>query len=545
MRADKLVTLLLILFACGMAYAQTDVYSSEVEGAWTLAGSPYRVHVEVLVAETCTLNIEPGVEVLFDAACGMYLEGCLNATGTVQDSIGFGPSNETWGGIHISGTNWDADSTRIEHCVITGSNNSGITCDTAFRVSIRHNRISDNSGDYGAGIFIYGSTPLITDNLIRDNISYGNGGGIYVWENSTPLIARNTIVNNICYDSGGGIGVHNCIPLIYGNRIEGNDASYVGGGVFLFNSSAQIVNNFILNNTGQLGGGVGVWSGCPPYLAGNLICNNSASQGGGLFSYNFNGISMFNDTVCNNYADQGGGICLYSNIDVEAVNCVFWGNQAESCDEVSIGELCTPRFINCCIEDGYEGFGGYGISGYDFDLNENISITDPLFAAPSGNAGAEAHCPASGWKLTGSSPCIDSGVLTDDLYLFYYDLFGSPRISGGGIDIGAAEWQSGQSGVAEEVVPVPETVLSNYPNPFNPETTIAWTQEKDARVSLRIYNIRGELVRTLFEGVAGKGSHTLVWDGKSDNGGRVGSGFYLARLDTGSRTVSRRMVLMR
>ncbi len=545
MRSNGLFALLLVLAACSVAHAETDIYTTYVEGTWTAAGSPYRVHVEIQVAETNTLIIEPGVDVFFDDACGLSLDGCLSAVGTTQDSIRFAAANQFWTGIHIYGANWDVDSTRIEHCVVTGSSSGGISCETAFRVSVRHCRISENISDYGGGILIYDSTPVITDNLIKNNYSYGNGGGIYVYENSTPLIARNTIINNECKDSGGGIGVANCIPLIYGNRIEGNHASYVGGGIFLFNSSAPIVNNIIFNNTGYLGGGVCVWSGSPPYLTGNLICNNTGNQGGGLYSFSGNGISIVNDTVCNNYADEGGGICLFQYIDVQAVNCIFWGNQAETYNEVSIGELCTPNFTNCCIEGGYAYFGGTGMGGYDFNQNVNISTADPQFSNPASGAGAGDHCPASGWKLTDDSPCIDAGAMTDDPYLQYYDLFGSPRISGGGIDLGAIEWQYGQSDVASETQPIPEPALDNFPNPFNPSTTLRISLSAAQAVTLEIFDLRGQKVRAVCSGNLPEGISTFVWDGTDTRNKPVSSGVYLYRLTVPGNCITKRMLLLK
>jgi parallel beta-helix repeat protein len=545
MRRDRIFTLLILVVACGVAHAYTDINSNYVDGTWTLSGSPYLVHVNVEIEDTHTLVIEPGVDVIFDYFCGLTANGCLTAIGTEQDSIRFSAAEQPWSGIRIFGTNWDVDSTKVEFCVITGSNGGGIFMDTAFRVGIRHCRISDNTSSYGAGIYILGSTPNVTDNLIKDNYAIGNGGGIYVQDNSTPLIARNVIINNQCNDSGGGIGVDSCIPLIYGNTIQGNTASFVGGGIFLFNSSSSIFNNFILNNTGEMGGGIGVWSGCGPHISGNVICNNTGYYGGGLYSYNFNGIWWVNNTVSENYASVGGAMCLDNNIDLYAFNSILWGNLAQSCNEVSIGTFCTPGFTNCCIEGGYDYFGGIGFGDYDISPNVNLLTANPLFTNPTAGAGALYYTPAEGWKLGENSPCIDAGVMTDDLYLLYYDVFGSPRVLGAGVDIGAGEWDPNPSDLAAETMYPSGQALSNYPNPFNPETTISYTLQKDSRVTLDIYNSHGQLVRTLFDGTTGKGTHALKWDGKTDSGREVSSGFYIYRLKTVSQIISRKMLLIK
>lgn len=531
------------MFSCSMMYAQTDINASFVDGTWTLDGSPYRVHVNIEVEDSHVLVIEPGVDVVFDNDCGITANGCLRAIGTEQDSIRF--RGDSWSGICLSGTNWDVDSTLVERCVITGSSSSGIFCNVAFRVGIRHCRISENSGSYGGGILIYGSTPIITDNLIRDNSASGNGGGIYVQYNSVPLLARNTIINNHCNDSGGGIGVDNCDPLIYANTIRGNTASFVGGGIFLFNSASPISNNIILNNNGQVGGGVGIWSGCPPHLTGNIICNNTGERGGGIYSYSGNGIWLINNTVCNNYANVGGGICLENNIDMLATNSILWGNQAASCSEIYLGDQCDICFTNCCIEGEYQYFGGSGFTAYDPSQNANVLTANPLFSAPSAGAGSAVYGQAAGWMLGATSPCIDAGVITDDQYPLYNDVFGYARVYDGCIDIGAAEWQPHPEGEAPDTMHSSLQTLSNFPNPFNPETTITYLLPKDGKVTLNIFNINGQHVRTLFTGTVAKGTHSVKWDGKTDSGSRAGTGFFLYTLQTGNQTITRKMLLIK
>ena len=73
----------------------------------------------------------------------------------------------------------------------------------------------------------------------------------------------------------------------------------------------------------------------------------------------------------------------------------------------------------------------------------------------------------------------------------------------------------------------------NYPNPFNPMTTINYSVSFDtARLDLKIYNVKGQLVRTLHSGYHHKGNYQIVWDGKSDHGSSVSSGVYFYRMTT-------------
>lgn len=70
----------------------------------------------------------------------------------------------------------------------------------------------------------------------------------------------------------------------------------------------------------------------------------------------------------------------------------------------------------------------------------------------------------------------------------------------------------------------------NFPNPFNPSTTIMYQLAKEAKVTLLIYNMLGQKVRTLVDGFISAGSHQVVWDGRNDNGGMVGSGIYFLKM---------------
>jgi Tol biopolymer transport system component len=86
---------------------------------------------------------------------------------------------------------------------------------------------------------------------------------------------------------------------------------------------------------------------------------------------------------------------------------------------------------------------------------------------------------------------------------------------------------------------------SNYPNPFNPSTTISFTLPASGPVSLSISDITGRKVRDLVSGPLSAGSHSVVWDGRDASGKAVSSGVYISRLTRGGNAVSRRMVLMK
>ena len=97
----------------------------------------------------------------------------------------------------------------------------------------------------------------------------------------------------------------------------------------------------------------------------------------------------------------------------------------------------------------------------------------------------------------------------------------------------------------EQNQPLPFAIRGNYPNPFNPSTTISFTLLSTARADLAVYSISGQKVRTLLSERMTAGTHSTVWDGKDDSGKSVSSGVYLAYFRAGNHVSSQKMLLMK
>ncbi len=107
--------------------------------------------------------------------------------------------------------------------------------------------------------------------------------------------------------------------------------------------------------------------------------------------------------------------------------------------------------------------------------------------------------------------------------------------------IRVSNYQVGNS----DLVQGPFTGLVAYPNPFNPEVNIAFNLFQSEKVSVDIYNLRGQKVKTLVNNNLSGGSHILRWDGRDHNGRGVASGVYFARVQTNRKTQIIRMMLMK
>jgi hypothetical protein len=116
--------------------------------------------------------------------------------------------------------------------------------------------------------------------------------------------------------------------------------------------------------------------------------------------------------------------------------------------------------------------------------------------------------------------------------------------SGGHTDVFLAKLGGTPTGVddAREIVGLS---VSAYPNPFNPSTTIRYSIPLKGRVTIEVHDARGARVATLLDEEKDAGDFTVPWTGRSDNGTRVSSGVYFARVAHPSGTKSYKMVLLK
>ncbi len=151
------------------------------------------------------------------------------------------------------------------------------------------------------------------------------------------------------------------------------------------------------------------------------------------------------------------------------------------------------------------------------------------------------------WTLAtpgGTSPSARMGSAS------VYDGANDRMIVFGGNDGTARNDVWALTGLSSIVTGTPPTASTlalypNHPNPFNPTTTIRFELAAAGRSALRIYDVRGALVRTLFDEAREAGPGIATWDGRDDLGRAVGSGVYFYRLTAAGESRSRKMVLLK
>ncbi|MDD3534618.1 MAG: T9SS type A sorting domain-containing protein [Candidatus Cloacimonetes bacterium] len=96
----------------------------------------------------------------------------------------------------------------------------------------------------------------------------------------------------------------------------------------------------------------------------------------------------------------------------------------------------------------------------------------------------------------------------------------------------------------DDDVVVPLTLaISNYPNPFNPTTTISYSVPTSGMTSVKIYNLKGQMINTLVNQEMASGKHSVVWNGTDAKGKNVASGIYFMKVENAGKSVHRKMLL--
>mgnify|MGYP001216246856 FL=1 len=94
-------------------------------------------------------------------------------------------------------------------------------------------------------------------------------------------------------------------------------------------------------------------------------------------------------------------------------------------------------------------------------------------------------------------------------------------------------------------IPLVPIIKNNYPNPFNPSTTIVFSIPNSSKTKLDVYNVRGQKVKQLINYDLEQGYHKIVWDGRDKNNRSVGSGIYFVRLETSRKVCVRKIMLIK
>jgi M6 family metalloprotease-like protein len=382
-------------------------------------------------------------------------------------------------------------------------------------ITFKSHSLTPVPGDWHGIRLIPRLSPNLADTLIECEIEYAYGG-IFAedWNNLGPTTIENNIIRNTSV-----YGIKSTTsPSISGNTIQ-NSGIY---GIFCSNSLLSITNNTIENSgiygiRAELSDGIisdNVIAGILPhdsenygiYLLGvtpsTTIENNAISkfdQGGILC--NASSPKIRGNSINNNL--YYGLVCVIESspvVTTTEVNDHTIGVWAEGGSYPNMGDLSNPdtedNGQNCIHEDT------------DYHVYNGNESTVPIFIKAENNW----------WGEVTPDPLMFYGLVDYDPWLPFPSPCGTP--TGGP-----------QSAGSSLRIPRVYGISQNYPNPFNPQTLIRYQLPKESVVTLKVYNIAGQRVRTLIDEVKKAGYYRVVWDGQGNNNRRLASGVYFLRIE--------------
>ncbi|MCF7858808.1 MAG: T9SS type A sorting domain-containing protein [Candidatus Cloacimonetes bacterium] len=300
-----------------------------------------------------------------------------------------------------------------------------------------------------------------------------------------------------------------------------------GGVLNIINTSKlAVVNCIFRNNIADFGSAISCEYNSAPQIVGNLFENNSAFISGSPIYCSYSYPRISNNTIVSNQVineevfHETAAIHTFIS-KPQLANNIIWNNVTNFYDPQQLMNCKSYYTTYNDIEFGHEGKG-------------NIN-SDPIFS------GSGEYF----YSLEANSPCVDAGSFEFPFgtVLSEFDLAGNTRVINDSIDMGALEWS--EVGVEDSDIFKSIFTLINYPNPFNPSTTISFNLAAVSNVSLAVYNVRGQKVIQLMNELLSIGQHSVEWNGKDSTNKSVASGIYYYKISSGKDSAINKMLLLK
>lgn len=211
------------------------------------------------------------------------------------------------------------------------------------------------------------------------------------------------------------------------------------------------------------------------------------------------------------------------------------------------------------IDNNYDGSNNYTFESDEFEIintGETSDYSFQFFIDSNPNDWSMHFCDDAGCHLVGFPWTVN--MITDEPYPLHYsvnniDMDGMIEfhltIDSESLDEPIDvyfSYESQSSDSEENSISLPELHLNNYPNPFNPQTTISFSNNESQQAKIIIYNLKGKKIKTFkLNNLKRNGNHNVIWKGIDDNGNEVTSGIYLYKLITDKVTQIRKMILLK
>lgn len=370
-----------------------------------------------------------------------------------------------------------------------------------------YNNILETTGYYAYGIEIWGGAhtvfnkPRIYNNLFRHFPPVGSdGGAVAKFNEVSPLLFNNSFIN---YDTI--LLGYETSPNFYNNVLDGHTNT----------SSADYVDGYppiFMNNCVEIP--------VPPLYdgGGNIMANPQYADSLG------SDFSLAHDSPC---IDTGAYLPDLPDFDIRYHKRIASGTGGQQTVDIGAYEY-NSVYIGGLRGIVFNPDNGDMIDCAKIEINQKLpEFSDSLgcFEYPTGPGLYTIR--ASRWDY--EDQIIENVVVNE-----------------GEIVQVAIPMYLTTTDTDDPVIPsITFSTLTNYPNPFNPETTISFITPREGSTKLSVFNIKGQKLITLHNGLLREGHHRIVWNGLDEKGTAVSSGIYFVRVEMNGISQTHKMILMK
>ncbi|MCP4144004.1 MAG: T9SS type A sorting domain-containing protein [bacterium] len=428
--------------------------------------------------------------------------------------------NEQWA---AGGAIWAKECTgNIRNCEIT--QNTAFTLDNSLgdgggfffnncQISVFNSRFVSNSTAVGAGGFysVDGDASIFINCYFAFNEAR-TGGAVYYEYGASAQFLNCVFFNNIAVSGGAIYSASDSSPHLNNCDFLQNIATLYSGGAFDCWGSDAIITDcrFVSNRSENHAGGIN-FVNSTSNISGTIFQYNSSTNNGGAIRCYFGDINLLNCTLASNSAANGGGIFITHGSSVFVDNSIIAFSTAGESIKIIEDGFAT---ISCSNIFGNSGGDWVDRISDQLIINNNLRL-DPMF------------------DNTVESPLL---------------LCGSPCSEQNNGECGLIGALPANCDITNVPLEIPEQIVSDvncYPNPFNPSTTIQFSQNRPGRTSVAVYDISGQLITTLIDNYLLEGTHQMRWNGDDSGGNKVASGNYFFRITSDQFEKSGRLTLLK